>query len=272
MESSKYHHPCPDGPPEPCEGFKLEAVIVCEKYGDFLRHTLPHNKAFFDRVVVVTSREDKETQKICEFYHVECVATDALEVASGKFCKAAGINAGLARLSKDGWVIHLDADIWLPPQTRILLERACLNRTMIYGIDRFIVRGYEAWRKFLAKPKLQHECDSYIHLYAFPLGTRVMSRDAGGYIPIGFFQLWNPCESGVYRYPEGHTDAGRSDMLFAKLWRRAHRGFIPEIVGYHLESKDSDYGANWSGRKTARFEPKDSIWKRAWSAITAKKV
>jgi hypothetical protein len=69
---------CDDGGPRE-KDFKLEAVIVCDQYSDFLRCTLPHNKTLFDRIVVVTSPEDRATQKICEFYHVECVKTDALQ-------------------------------------------------------------------------------------------------------------------------------------------------------------------------------------------------
>ena len=108
---------------------------------------------------------------------------------------------------------------------------------------------------FLDKPALQHECDSYIHLNnGLPLGTRVMQASAGGYIPIGFFQLWHPRVSGQHSYVEGHTSAGRSDMLFAGKWRRRLRALIPEVLGYHLESEDAGYGTNWEGRKTAEFK------------------
>jgi hypothetical protein len=106
---------------------------------------------------------------------------------------------------------------------------------------------------FLEMPVLQHECDAYVHLNAFPLGTRVTSKDGGGYIPIGFFQMWCPAVSGVCEYPVAHTDAGRGDMVFAKMWPRAKRGLIPEVVGYHLESTDASMSANWYGRKTAPF-------------------
>ena len=239
------HLPDPD--------FKMEAVVVCDHYSDFLRCTLPANKHLFDRIVVVTSAEDRDTQRICEFHHVECIKTDALNSRWNKFCKGAGINEGLQRLDRDAWVVHLDADIWLPPQTRVLLQNASLDPCMIYGIDRFCVKGYEQWDRFLEMPVLQHECDAYVHLNAFPLGTRVTSKDGGGYIPIGFFQMWAPSVSGVCDYPMAHTDAGRGDMVFAKMWPRAKRGLIPEVVGYHLESTDASMSANWYGRKTAPF-------------------
>lgn len=265
-----YHCHKPECSPRPCERFKIECVVVCHDYSDFLRVTLPNNKHMFDRLVVVTSPEDKDTQKLCEFYHVECVATEKLRTREGKFCKGAGINEGLKRLDKDGWVLHLDGDILLPPQTRRLLERACLDRHMLYGIDRFNVRGWAAWQNFVKAPKLQHECDSYVHLNnsGFPIGTRVMQNHMGGYVPIGFFQLWSPNGSGVFCYPEGHADAGREDLLFANKWARCERSFIPEIIGYHLETEDAGYGTNWGGRKTKQFEaPKpwylrflDLIW------------
>ena len=241
----------------PCEPtpkpFHVEAVVVCDNYSDFLSKCLPANKHIFDRIVVVTSPEDHKTQRICEWNHVECVRTDALNSRWKEFHKGKGINVGLDKLNKHGWVVHLDADILLPPQTRQILENADLDPRDLYGIDRFIVKGYEKYARFQDTPRLQHECDSYIHVDAFPIGTRVMSKEAGGYIPIGFFQMWNPAVSGVLRYPEQHTDAGRGDMLFAKEWPRRRRQFIPELIGYHLESLDSSMEANWHGRTTAPF-------------------
>src|ERR1700684_2963905 len=103
-------------------------------------------------------------------------------------------------------------------------------------MERFVVEGYEQWDRFLEMPMLQHECDAYVHLNAFPLGTRVTSKDGGGYIPIGLFQMWCPAVIGVRASPVNHTDAGRVDMVFAKTWPRAKRALIPEVVGYHLES------------------------------------
>jgi hypothetical protein len=244
--------PCP--PPKPCGYFKMEAVVVCDQYSDFLRHTLPENKHLFDKIVVVTSYEDKATQKLCEFYHVLCVKTDDLESRKGKFCKACGINVGLEELDRDGWVVHMDADIWLPPQTRLLIAAAKLDPTMLYGIDRFLVRGPENWEKFLEQPTLQHECGAYVHLNAFPLGTRVMQGNADGWIPICFFQLWNPIVSRVWKYPEVGDHAGRTDGLFAMNWPRAKRALIPEVVGYHLESEDAANAINWMGRKSAPFK------------------
>jgi hypothetical protein len=255
--SYETHMPAPpvvDASPKP---FKIECVIVCDKYADFLAQTLPHNKFLFDKIVVVTSYEDKDTRKLCEYLHVQCIPTDVLESRRGHFRKGAGINVGLEALKGDSWVVHQDADLYLPPQTRLILENADLDPTMIYGIDRFLVKGYEKWAEFQGKPRLQHECETYIHLESgFPVGTRVQHQFKGGYVPIGFWQLFSPTGSGITRYPEGHTDAGREDTLFSSQWPRRRRGFIPEIVGYHLESENASNGMNWGGRQSAPFAPR----------------
>jgi len=248
---------CPTDPqPEPVNApYMLECVVVCAGYTDFLRHTLPQNKALFDRLVVVTDWEDTPTRKLCEFYHVQCIPTDVLETRKGHFCKGKGINVGLAALSQTDWVLHLDADIWLPPQTRILLERMKLNKNGLYGVDRFNVTGANKWNTFLTQPQLQQENEGWVHLSnnTFPLGTRVIHKETGGYVPIGFFQLWNPSVSQIHTYPEGRTDAGAEDFRFAMQWPRADRHLLPEIVAYHLESEGATMGANWFGRKTSPF-------------------
>lgn len=43
------------------ESMKLEGVIVCDRYHDFLAETLPHHRSMFDRLAVVTSYEDRFT-------------------------------------------------------------------------------------------------------------------------------------------------------------------------------------------------------------------
>jgi len=43
---------------------KIEGVTVCVDYADFLEVTLPQAMKAFDNVIVVTSKKDKETQKL----------------------------------------------------------------------------------------------------------------------------------------------------------------------------------------------------------------
>src|SRR4051794_19831252 len=111
----------PYGIDQPCtpparKFMKLEAVIVSAGCADFLAATLPFNKPHFDKIIVITAPEDRDTQRICDYWGVQYERTDKLNTRwQGVFCKGAGINVGLDKLAKDGFVVHMDADIALPP-------------------------------------------------------------------------------------------------------------------------------------------------------------
>jgi len=150
----------------------------------------------------------------------------------------------------------LDADIYLPPLTRGILERISLDENNIYGIDRMMCPNFNEWIEFISSPRQTHTGWVYIHPTVFPMGVRIGEYMSEGYEPIGFFQMWHPKTSGVYLYPEMHGSADRTDVLFAKKWLRKNRGLIPEIIGVHLDSENStidEMGKNWNGRKTSYF-------------------
>jgi hypothetical protein len=235
------------------ETVRIEAVVTCVDYGDFLAATIESTKRTFDHLVVVTSPDDEESQRVCRFHNVQCLATDAFR-QGGDFCKGKGINAGLATLRKTDWLCHLDADIVLPPRTREMLERAELDPRYLYGIDRTMCRSWEEWSRFVSRPEAQHEHEVFVHPGPFPTGVRIWKPELGGYLPLGYFQLWNVA-SGQTSYPEEHRDAARGDMLFASRWPRARRQLIPEVFAWHLESAPALMGINWSGRKSPRFGP-----------------
>ena len=238
---------------------KIEAVVVCIDYSDFLKITLPNNKQHFDRIVVVTDTKDTETAKVCGFYNVHCIQTDVFYTnGSTKPNKALGINEGLKALTLDGWVLQMDADIWLPPLTRVILEHHVPKDDCIYGIDRLMCNSYEDWIDFIHMNKdirPIHEGWVYLHLSQFEIGQRIVQYHGDGYMPIGFFQLWNPKASGVYTYPKEHAAFDRTDVLHLKQFPRENRRFIPELVCIHLASEDTFMGQNWGGRRSKQFLP-----------------
>ncbi len=236
---------------------KLEAIIVCIHYADFLKVTLPNNKPFFDKLVVVTDEQDAETVRVCEFYNVQCIQTNVFYTDHPTIPnKARGINEGLSHLSLEGWVAQLDADIWLPPLTRNILEKLPLHEDHIYGIDRMMCNSYEAFYDFLyIKSKPIHEGWIYLHLDFFPIGERITQYHGEGYMPIGYFQLWHPSGSNISNYPIIEAAYDRTDVLHLKQWKRENRSFIPELICIHLASEQHKQGQNWEGRKTRSFLP-----------------
>jgi hypothetical protein len=233
----------------------IECVITCVNYGDFLSASLPFNRHVFDHLVVVTTPEDAQTQHICRHYDVHCLVTDAFGAGGDQFNKGRAINAGLAQLKRTGWLVHMDADIVLPPKARELLLGVPLDPLTIYGIDRVNCKSYFQWSRFLRLPSVQHELDVFVHSGPFKVGTRIAKSEYQGFIPVGFFQLWHGPSYPDRRYPEYHADAARGDMLFAVQWPRLKRQLLPELFAIHLESERVAMGANWKGRITRPFGP-----------------
>ena len=238
----------------------LECVIVCVGTGDFLAHTIIHNRSQFNKIVVVTAPSDIRTQRICEYYNVECVVTNVFYENGDVFNKGKGINEGLKRLSKTGWVIQLDADIICPPIMRTVLEKLPVDEQSIYGTDRFMCKSFEDWMDFLSFPDLTHSGWVFVNpaIDSFRLGYRISQYYGEGYLPIGFFQLWNPLGSKIVWYPTEHGAADRTDVLFAKQFEQKNRRFLPDFCVIHLESEEAQMGVNWRGRKTKPFTYKQS--------------
>ena len=235
---------------------KLEAVIVCVNYSDFLAFTLPSTRTVFDQLVVVTDTSDTKTKDLCDYYNVRCVQTDVFYEDDDTFNKGKGINEGLKALDKDGWVVHLDADIYLPPRTRDIINNIPLDPRKIYGADRLMCPDFDSWVRYLANPGPMQDSWVYIHLSCFPVGVRIAEyyNTNCGYEPIGYFQMWNPAQTGIESYPTEHGFADRTDVIFCKYWPRPLRELLPELVLIHLESS-SEMGCNWGGRKSPFFGP-----------------
>ena len=169
------------------------------------------------------------------------------------FAKAMAINIGLAHLRINDWVCHLDADTTLPRNTRKHLANIELDPACIYGIDRVECPSLEAWHRHLTDPNPYEKHYFYHGPHDWSLGSRVGHFDYGGYVPIGFFQLWNRA-SGITRYPGVQGgDAEHTDVLHALQWPRSKRVFIPEITAVHLSTSGNDWGVNWHGRKSPRL-------------------
>jgi hypothetical protein len=234
----------------------LEAVTVCVNYADFLEETIPHNLPLVDLWTIVTTPDDKATQALCALYGLRCLKTDCFyrDAERPRINKSRGINYGLAHHSQSAWMLHLDADVVLPPQFRKMIENAELDPACLYGMDRVNCLGSAEWDAYRRRPALQYEWSFLVSApRTWPIGARIAHGDYGGYCPLGFFQLWNPGATGISRYPvKIEADMEHSDVLFAIQWQRGRRHLLPEGFCVHLESSE-EFGANWHGRKSPPF-------------------
>jgi len=232
---------------------KINALTVCVNYSDYLAWSLPSAKNLFDKLVVVTSHDDKETQNVCKFYYVECITTDIMYENGAKFNKGKAISLGLDYLNSDDYIALFDSDIVFPPRFAEFIRSRNYDRNCIYGIDRLDVKSWDEWIHFLCNPVSQHWVGSTWS--AFPVMYRV--TQGLNYSPIGYFSMWHS-SSKHYKggYPTNSDNAAESDLSFALNWPAEKRILIPEVYLYHLSSEKGEIGQNWNGRKSERFGPK----------------
>lgn len=240
----------------------IEAVTVCVGFVDYLAETMPCNGHFFRRWTIVTAPNDEATIEFCHENSLNCMITEEF-YRDGAFNKGRGIQRGLDSISCADWVLNLDADIALPREFPQALEMANLDPDCIYGCDRILIRGHERWDEVRNHQDRQHGGHCYVKIYERdPIGVRWASPNHG-YVPIGFFQLWNPRSSarlGRHQksYPAHHSNAARSDVQFALQWDRRKRVLLPELLVWHIEAEKQEVGANWKGRRTRPFRSRSA--------------
>jgi glycosyltransferase involved in cell wall biosynthesis len=219
----------------------------------------------------VTGKDDIRTWEVAEAnYGARVVFTDAMYGRGRRFSLGAAINEGLKSLKLDDWVLVIDADIMLPPNARQTLERVPLVRNGIHGIDRVHCRGRAAWDRFTTEPRPVREWEVG-QLRDFPVGARITAPASvtgdprlAGYVPLGFFQLWNAAQNGIRDYPiDERGTAEGSDILHALRWPRISRQLIPDLVGIELGTdQPTDVGVNWNGRRTPEFSLEGGPYRR----------
>lgn len=240
---------------------KLQGLTVCVNYADFFKETGLANKGIFDKFVVVTDIADTEVSALCEEYGYHLVKTDVFYENGASFNKYAGINEGLKYIDEDAWVMFVDSDIVLQPDTKRVLKELHLDESFLYGFDRVNCVGFENWTKYKnGRGVLEHNW--MLTPAGLPLGARLVhyfghEGENGrfeGWRPLGYAQLAK--RNRFKLYPQETKGADHCDLLFARLWDRQHRAHIPELLAVHLESYSADNGVNWYGRKSDPFVPK----------------
>lgn len=231
----------------PAESLRLEAVTVCVGFDDMLDVTLEANHPHLDTMIVVTSHDDRATQKVAQKHGAICVQTDLFTKNGRKFNKGAAINAGLSRYQYHGWRLHIDSDILFPDNfRRMLFNHTHLDESFIYGADRVDLIGRkEADGLKFAPPQARNgfTVDPQV-----PRATSHRYVDTlRGYVPIGYFQLWHASTQKDYPWSLGTCQ--HDDVLFAEQWPRRCRALLPTVWVYHLCAQPPVIGENWDGNR-----------------------
>lgn len=219
---------------------KLECVLVCVNYSDYLSCVIESNKKYFDNIVVVTTEKDQKTIDLCNTNGVSIVLTDRLYENGTKFNKGKAVNDGIKNLKFNDWVLITDADMLMPDNFRNKIESINLNSEAIYGTHRYMCPTHNDFMFYN---------DNKIINKSWPLQRHRLA------IGVGFFQLINYNSKVMANltpkwYSEDFGTAGRSDRIFLRNWPDDLRKNL-KIDTVHLGS--DELGKNWNGRTTTGF-------------------
>jgi hypothetical protein len=221
---------------------RIDGLVVSVDCGDQLARTLPGNIIHFDRLVVVTVPDDCRTQQVAADCGAELVISDACHAHGDAFNKGRMLNAGLARLQPDGWLLLHDADCFLPPGLGRELRALILNPGCLYYTRR-------------------HHLPADVIDPDWSLITDYELRDpAGNDNPWGYFQLFNAGAAAIQPrwsgregefFPECFCSAGSIDHWTQAQWPLEKQISLADWSGDHrfdvLHLWHGSLAARWNG-------------------------
>jgi len=203
----------------------MKAIVISVNFADYLAATLPRNVPHFDKVVVVTTPQDKATAKVVdECRNAELLRTDAFFVKDAAFNKGAGIREGLLQIGREGWICLLDADVVLPSE----IPKQDLRPGNLYAPLRRMCYHPELWNGSL---------DDWNDRY--PLFPDI--------VPSGYCLIFHADDRHLEPWPAypAHWMNGASHREFQDKWHSQQKHRLPFDV-LHLGSP----AENWYGRQS----------------------
>jgi hypothetical protein len=221
---------------------RLDAIVACVGYGNYLAEAIDHNRGLVDSLTVVTTSKDKRTQRAAKNTRgVRLVICDDHRNGGDSFNKGNLLNAAVLDRKPKDWVLFFDADIILPHGLREWFKDRVLNPGMLYFTSRYHSNSEKQTRRLLACPELIQE-------------LQIRSPGADRF-PWGYFQLWNVNAQSIRDCmpdPVGRMwpTAGSVDNHFMRQWPKEKRiridlGSDRSLSCVHIWH--GDWTAGWHG-------------------------
>lgn len=218
---------------------EIIGITVCINYADYFQYTLS-NRDLFDRWIVVTDKNDKETQDLCSKSNLEYIHSRYASLG-GPIRKGAAINEGILHVIKSNidhkdnfWLVQMDADCQLI-QPKLIREtiKSGLSTENLYTLHgRYNVTFQDLENiiknKSFDTAKLQNPMLDHVNLR------------------IGYFQCWHT--SKRLWYPEESKNAGLDDVLMRNFYGPEYNKIL-NAIAIHYGEKFMDH----DGRVSKRF-------------------
>ena len=236
---------------------KINAVTTCFNYSNYFKYCVK-NKQHFNKWIVVTLENDKDTISLCEQNDIEYIFADEFRLYNFgcKLRKGTAVNAGLDHLYTPGcqdWYLHIDSDVILPDNFSNYLNGSLkmnddynyynidtLNKSNLYSMNRFDITLPSDGSDTEKNNERIKEAFYNMNLYGF--------SGKQGNLGWGYFQLFHMTalrqkyqSLRPYVYPEMSSNAGLDDLVFSKLFNAVK--CFDNINCIHL----SPQAKNWEG-------------------------
>ncbi len=200
----------------------MNALIVSVDFADLLDVTLEYNRHQFDRVIVVTTPQDIDTQIVAGKNNAEVFQTESFYDRGAIFNKHKAMEEGLDFMGREGWICLMDADVLWPKK----LPHFELGIGNIYGPLRRVM-----------DPPTFPIADDWQQFPHYLLKAKVIA---------GFSQIFHGSDPALGKPPWHELDwthGAGADTSLQKKWSKHNRRRLPFSV-LHL----GEVGVNWCGR------------------------
>ena len=260
----------------------MRAILVSVDYSDLLAVTLPYNRHHFSEVYIVTSLADAaNVLPIAERYDAKVLQTDLFYAGGATFAKWTALEWGLDRMSRDGWICLMDADVLWPKDVKLFETDPHRIRTDL-PLEQ-IAPGV----RVPTLNVLRHGC-LYTPLRRMFVQTSkpVPPESEWSKYPIhrnvaewaGYSQIFHASDPVLGPAPWHETNwkhAGGADSFFQMKWPK-ERKIRPPFEVLHL----GPAGENWYGRASRYLdgtipegaEEKKRLVNEIWTGRRAKRI
>jgi hypothetical protein len=137
---------------------KIEAIIICKSYADYLDITLPINKKYFDNIIIVTAKDDYKTQEICFNNSLNWLVYDDFNKNGAKFNFGGARQFGLNHSKYRDWIVFIDSDVIIEEDFRDRL----IDKDKFYGSYRRFIPTIRDYQDLTNGKKKQEEFEAIL--------------------------------------------------------------------------------------------------------------
>lgn len=139
---------------------EITAVTVAVDYPIF-RETVAYNRQHWARHIIITTPEDDESHAVAEEFGLELHITKVFYEQGAFFNKYKAVEECFDYYGRNGWILCLDADIFVPTQAEIEPDPTCLHTPYRRMSDKF--HPERDWMRLKRDPYT--EFSGYFHLF-----------------------------------------------------------------------------------------------------------